>query len=218
MAVAGTIRAFPKEKAIVSGEMDRKLYRTLPYFLAKAISELPLIGVFNAIFSSIIYPLTKLHPGRFKRFLTITTMHGIASEAFGLLIGAISPNSDVALALMPPILVLNIIFDGKNISEENTPWLLKWVNKVGLIRWGFTGLALNEFEGLEFTAGGRRGPLTKTGEEALSRFGLDGQSLGNVFSAQTNIVVGCWLLSYLGLSLTKQKFEVMAAPLRREKE
>ncbi|EJK47315.1 hypothetical protein THAOC_33977 [Thalassiosira oceanica] len=218
MAVAGTIRAFPKEKAIVSGEMDIKLYRTFPYFIAKAVSELPLIGVFNAIFSSIIYPLTNLQPGRFKRFLAITTGHGIASEAFGLLIGSISPNSDVALALMPPIVVLNIIFDGKNISEENTPWILKWVNKVGLIRWGFTGLALNEFEGLEFTAGGRRGPLTKTGEEALSRFGLDGQSIENVFTAQTKIVAGCWLLSYLGLSLTKQKFEVMAAPSKREKE
>ena len=214
MAVAGTIRAFPKEKAIVSGEMDKTLYRKSPYFIAKAVSELPLIGVFNAIFSSIIYPLTKLQPGRFKRFLALTTTHGIASEAFGLLIGAISPNSDVALALMPFILVLNIIFDGKNISEENTPWILGWINKIGLIRWGFTGLALNEFEGLEFTAGGRRGPLTKTGEEALARFGLNGQSIENVFAAQFRIVAGCWLLSYLGLSLTKEKFEVMAAPMK----
>ena len=31
MAVAGTIRSFPKEKAIVSNEMASKLYRTLPY-------------------------------------------------------------------------------------------------------------------------------------------------------------------------------------------
>lgn len=64
-----------------------------------------------------------------------------------------------ALALFPPIIILNIIFDGKNISEENTPACLKWVNKVGLIRWGFTGLALNEFEGLGFTSTGPfRGP------------------------------------------------------------
>ena len=45
MGMAGTIRSFPKEKAIVSGEMAANMYRTGPYFVAKAISEIPLIGV-----------------------------------------------------------------------------------------------------------------------------------------------------------------------------
>jgi len=214
MAMAGTIRSFPKEKAIVAGEMSSRLYRTFPYFIAKAVSELPLIGVFNAIFGAIIYPLAKLQKGKFKTFLGLTSLHSIASEAFGLFIGSISPSSDVALALFPPIIVLNIIFDGKNISEENTPPLLRWVAKIGLIRWGFEGLALNEFEGLEFnTSGPRRGPVARTGEEALARFGLNGKSVGDVIGAQTKIIAGCWLLSYLGLALTRQKYEVMKLPL-----
>lgn len=116
--------------------------------------------------------------------------------------------------MFPPIIVLNIIFDGKNISEENTPPLLRWVAKIGLIRWGFEGLALNEFEGLEFnTSGPRRGPVARTGEEALARFGLDGKSVSDVIGAQTKIIAGCWLLSYLGLALTRQKYEVMKLPL-----
>jgi hypothetical protein len=45
MAMAGTIRSFPKEKAIVSGELAANMYRTGPYFIAKALSEIPLIGV-----------------------------------------------------------------------------------------------------------------------------------------------------------------------------
>jgi len=213
MAMAGTIRSFPKEKAIVSNEISSSMYRTGPYFIAKALSELPLIGVFNAIFSSLIYPLAKLHPGKFKTFLGLTSLHSIASEAFGLLIGSISPSSDVALALFPPTIVLNIIFDGKNISPENTPAALRWVNEIGLIRWGFSGLALNEFEGLEFsTTGPRRGPVTKTGEEALARFGLDGMKISDVVRAQTKLIAGCWLLSFFGLALTRQKYEVMHSP------
>lgn len=45
MAMAGTIRSFPKEKAIVSGELAANMYRTGPYFISKALSEIPLIGV-----------------------------------------------------------------------------------------------------------------------------------------------------------------------------
>lgn len=119
----------------------------------------------------------------------------------------------MALALFPPIIILNIIFDGRNIAEESTPKILRWVNKVGLVRTGFTGLALNEFEGLEFTSSGPfRGPVAKTGQDALARFGLDGKSLEDVFSAQMKIIAGCWVLSFMGLALTRQKFEVMKSP------
>ena len=106
MAIAPTVRAFPKEKAIVSREMASGMYRTLPYFVAKAVSEIPLVGFFNGIFSAIIYPLTGLQKGRFGKFLGLTTLHTLTSEAVGLLISAISPNSDVALALFPPLSAL----------------------------------------------------------------------------------------------------------------
>lgn len=213
MAMAQTIRSFPKEKAIVSGELASGMYRTFPYFISKAISEFPLIGLCNAIFGAILYPLVGLQKGKFKTFLAVTSLHTIASEAAGLLIGSVASSSDVALALFPPIIVLNIIFDGKNISDESVPYVLKWINKIGLVRWGFTGLALNEFQGLSFSSSGPfRGPVAKTGEDALARFGLDGKSLGDVYGGQMKIIVGCWFFSLLGLSLTRQKFEVMKNP------
>jgi hypothetical protein len=91
--------------------------------------------------------------------------------------------------------------------------LLRWVPKVGLIRWGFEGLCLNEFEGLEFeTKGPRRGPVARNGEEALARFGLGTRSLGVVVKAQVLITSACWFLSYIGLNLTRQKYQVMESP------
>lgn len=213
MAMAGTIRSFPKEKAIVSNELAVNMYGTLPYFIAKAVSEIPMIGVFNAIFGAIVYPLSGLQKGRFKKFLGLTTLHTLTAEAVGLMIGSISPTSDFALALFPPIVVLNIIFDGKNISEESIPRVLRWVTKAGVIRWGFEGLAINEFQGLTFDTGGpRRGPVAKTGAEALERFGLGTRSLQDIVRAQANIAGVCWLLSYVGLSLTRQKYLVMDNP------
>jgi len=212
MAVASTIRSFTKEKTIVMGEMANGMYRTLPYFLAKAISEIPLVGVYNAIFGAIIYPLAGLQKGKFKQFIGLTTMHTLAGEAAGLIIGAVSPSSDVALSIFPAMIVLNIIFDGRNISEENTPKVLRWLPKISLVRWGFEGLSVNEFNGLEFsTKGPRRGPVVKTGKEALERFGFADRTLKEVLGAQRNIIAGCWFLSYLGLSVTKAKFAGMAS-------
>lgn len=151
--------------------------------------------------------------GKFGRFLGLLATHGLASEATGLVIGAISPSSDVALALFPAVLVLNIIFDGKNISSESVPKFLRWIPKVSLIRWGFEGLSLNEFDGLEFeSSGARRGPVAKTGLEALDRFGLATNSLGDVVRAQIAITLSGWVMSYLGLTLTSQKFMVMDEP------
>lgn len=108
---------------------------------------------------------------------------------------------------------------GKNIAEESIPKLLRWIPKVGLIRWGFEGLCINEFAGLHFDAvsGPRRGPSAKTGADALARFGLGTRSLGDVVQAQLRIAAACWILSYLGLTLTRQKFLVMT-PLPPAKE
>jgi len=101
----------------------------------------------------------------------------------------------------------------QNISEENTPKLLRWIPKVGLIRWGFEGLCLNEFEGLEFeTKGPYRGAVVKDGGEALARLGLGARSIRVVFRSQALISLACWGLSYLGLRLTRQKFEIMRTP------
>jgi hypothetical protein len=72
---------------------------------------------------------------------------------------------------------------------------------------------LNEFEGLTFDTGGpRRGPVAKTGAEALARFGLGNKSLNDVFKAQASITASAWALSYLALSFFRQRFLVMSSP------
>ena len=217
MAMASTVRSFPKEKAIVSGELADHMYGTFPYFIGKALSEIPLTAFFNSIFGILVSKLTGLH-GTFqkmKRFLGLVSLHGLAGQSAGLMIGAIAPSQDAALALFPAIMVLNIIFDGKNISEENTPWFLRWLPKVGLIKWGFEGMSVNEFEGLTFnTSGPRRGPVAKNGDDALARFGLGNNSLSTVVKAQTLIISISWIMSYSGLTLTRQKFQKMEEPAK----
>lgn len=220
MAMASTIRSFPKEKVIVSSELGDHMYKTLPYFIGKAISEIPLTVFFNSLFGVLVSALTGLNStfSKMKRFLGLVSLHGLVGQSAGLMIGAVAPSQDAALALFPAIMVLNIIFDGKNISEENTPRFLRWLPKIGLIRWGFEGMSVNEFEGLSFsTSGPPRGPVAKNGVDALARFGLGNNSLSTVVKVQTLIISASWFLSYLGLTLTQQKFQKMEARSKVDK-
>ena len=84
-----------------------------------------------------------------------------------------------------------------------------WIDRLELHR----DLSLNEFDGLVFSSSGPfQGPVVKTGQEALVRFGLDGKLLEDVIGSQTKITVGCWLMSFVGLALTGQKFAVTKVP------
>ena len=134
MAIAASLRAFPKEKAIVANEIASRMYRTLPYFVGKAISELPLVAFFNGIMMTILYKCTGLNtaPGKLRQFLSVVMMHGLAAESLGLAIGAVSANSDVALGLFPAVLILNIIFDW--INTRFSLFHLTWkIHRIGVL-------------------------------------------------------------------------------------
>jgi len=211
MGMAGTIRSFPKEKSIVARETSSALYDTGPYFIAKAISETPLLGLLSSVFSVIVYSMAGLQRSKFPTFCVMMGLHTLASEAAGLFIGSVSSSSDIALALFPAVAVLNIIFDGKNISSENIPSFLKWLPNIGLVRWGFEGLTINEFQGLTFDQPNqkrrKRGPPSfGTGEEVLDRYGMANTSVLDVVKVQGVMILSFWFLSYLGLRLNRQKY------------
>jgi hypothetical protein len=86
-----------------------------------------------------------------------------------------------------------------------------------MMRWGFEGLCLNEFNGLVFnddtSSSISSAPTIETGSEALALYGLrSDRTLFDVVQAQITIALTCWTFSYLGLTLTRQKFLPMQNP------
>jgi len=110
LAVASTIRAFPKEKSIVMNDRSKALYGALPYFLSKVVAEAPLSAALSCLFGGILYPLVGFQAARdkFLKFMAINIVHSLSSSATGLMIGAVAPSSEVALAMLPPIVVLQV--------------------------------------------------------------------------------------------------------------
>lgn len=207
MGMAGTIRAFPKEKALIKDEQSSQLFNTVPYFLAKALSEIPVSAGLSCLFGGLVYPLCGLDPSavKFTKFLALTTLTSVSSQAVGMAVSSVSKTSDVALALFPPLVVLQIIFDGKNINNENAPRLLSWLPKLSLIRWSWQGFCVNEFEGLRFDTKSERSKgknAIATGEDALAQMALGGtvmeaaKPLLKILGVCWGVSIGC--LSFLG--------------------
>ena len=87
-----------------------------------------------------------------------------------------------------------IIFNGFNITEENTPKLLWWMPKLSVIRWGFEALCLNEFQGLRFKCDRpHKAMCANTGMDALERInvGLCKSSLKKAVTAEFAILGKC---------------------------
>ena len=219
LAIASTIRAFPKEKAIVVRERaprsGRPMYGALPYLASKVAAELPLAAGLSCLFGAVLYPLAKLRRSAqaFRTFLGIQVLNSLASGALGLLVGAVAPSTDAALALFPPLIVLMIIFNGSNISDESTPKPIKFLPKLSLVRWGFEGLAVNEFDGLYFECQNRREDL-RTGRDALARLAFEDSTVKKACVAQAAILGGCYLQTYRALRSSRPAFAVMK-PTRR---
>ena len=208
LAIASTIRAFPKEKVIVNSERAKGMYGVLPYFASKVVAEAPVSTLVSALGGAALYPLVGLNPakGKFERFLLTVCLEGLASGALGLFIGAVAPTTDVALALFPPFLVLMIVFNGFNIAEENAPRVLRWIPKVSFIRWCSEGLAVNEFRGLRFSCAGTRGPCCETGEQALERVSFEKSTVRGAALAQARLVGGLYLATLYVLQRSAPQF------------
>ena len=215
LAIASTIRSFPKEKTIVERERSKGIYDVGPYFLSKVVAEAPLTTALSALGGVLLYPLVGLQGGmlsqKFANFLAILSLEGLASGGLGLLLGAAAPSSDAALAMFPPIIVLMIIFNGFNISPEATPRLLRFIPKVSFIRWCSEGLAVNEFSGLRFSCDGVRGPCAETGEQALERVSMR-STVRKANMAQGGIIAGCYAGTYHALRRNRPKFLSIVSP------
>ena len=215
LAIASTIRSFPKEKTIVMSERAKGIYGVTPYFVAKVMAEAPITAAVAALGGAAMYPLVGLQRSadKFAKFLGTLCLEGFASGALGLLLGAAAPSTDAALALFPPIIVLMIIFNGLNIAEENAPKALRWIPKVSFIRWASEGLSVNEMSGLRFECDGARGaPCCATGEQALERVSFGGSTVRRAALAQSSIIAGCYAGTLAVLRRDRPRFMTITPP------
>ena len=86
----------------------RPMCGALPYLFSKVAAELRLSVGLSCLFGGILYPEAKLgNPSGSSAISGLTALNSVAASALGLLVGSVAPSTDAALAMFPPIIVLD---------------------------------------------------------------------------------------------------------------
>jgi ABC-type multidrug transport system ATPase subunit len=188
--------AFSIEKEIVDRERSSGSYSILPYFSSKICAELPVAALFPLIFSAVVYPMTNLSGGlgRIARFSGIITLEAFTSAAYGMLIGAIAPSPEAAIAIAPSSFVIFIVFGGLYVAESSVPAWLRGLSRISIIKHAFSGLVVNEFKGLQFET--KRPWDVKSGEQQLQRLSWGNLPVKEACISQARVLGVIYLLTY----------------------
>lgn len=109
----------------------------------------------------------------FLSFVTINTVHCVASNALGLLIGASVPNAQVGQVVGPFIVAIMELFGGQLANLRNIPSALRWIQYIAIVPYTNKAFAQNEFTGLTFSCPANATQcIPRTGESILSDFSL----------------------------------------------
>jgi len=116
-------------------------YSLKSYYMAKTVADMPFQIVFPAIFCVIIYFMTgqPFVTDRFVMFYVISVLTSLVSQSLGMLIGAASPQVEVATFMGPVACVPLLLFAGFFIKDEMVPVYLKWCSYGSFVRYAFEG-------------------------------------------------------------------------------
>lgn len=148
--VMGVLTTFSGERGAVLREQDNGMYRTLPYFCARIMCDVPIKIVSPILFGSIAYWSVGFQASaeKFLTFLALLILLYLAGNSLGLFLACVFSDVTVALAIAPLFILPLVMFSGFVINPESIPVYLKWVEWISPAKYAFAALAQNEFGGL----------------------------------------------------------------------
>lgn len=217
LAVCRSLNGFPRERATVARETRRGAggYGPGPYFFSKLLVEIPVDAVFPVVFGLVLHRMAGLNVAGRGALLGTLALQTAAASALGLSVGALSPSSEMALAVGPCVMVLSIMLGDESGAFAEIPESMTRVSHLSLIKWAFRGCLSSEFEGLRFDpladakrkgekkkARGGGGACPPTGEHVLAEMGLPTAGGARIAAkAQAKLVAANALLTYLVLKI-----------------
>jgi len=171
-AINGSLGTFSLERAVFIRERMSKSYTSSAYFCGRALSELPLFIIFPFLYGVIIYFALELNldsAGKFFIFVALHMLGWWAGSGYGLFLSTIFPTLEIALALVPVLIIPFFILAGFFVNQDSIPvWLIEF-EYLSVFKWLFQSLALNEFTDLTLNCSPSCKPLQTLGfDESLA--------------------------------------------------
>tara|TARA_R110002003_G_scaffold357_5_gene19117 strand:- start:4659 stop:8123 length:3465 start_codon:yes stop_codon:yes gene_type:complete len=150
LALAELTAAF-ESRPILLKHKSFSFYRPAAYAIAQTVVDVPLVLVQVVIFDVVVYFMANLQRTASQFFISLLFLWIITMTmyAFFRAIGALVGSLDVATRITGVAIQALVVYTGYLIPPSKMhPWFswLRWINP---IQYGFEGLLVNEFAGLE---------------------------------------------------------------------
>lgn len=147
--VFGNLLSFPAERAVFIREYSAKMYKLLPYYVAKNIVESPVYLFFVAIFNIIVYFTAGFRSSADHFFIYFASMLMlcVCSQSIAYTLGSLFSRVEEALATANILVLPFLIFAGTLINEDSMPKWLAWIKYISPIKYTNEIGVTNEFDG-----------------------------------------------------------------------
>ena len=147
--VTQSVPIFRRDRALVSRERSKKMYRVLPFYLSKTMAEMTTSIMLPLAHVMIVYWTTNLRP-RFDSFLIFSLLFYLiltSAQSIGFILSAALPSLQLALIITPTLSIFFLILGGFYIPFSNMPVWVSWIKWISFATYGYSGLLINEYSG-----------------------------------------------------------------------
>lgn len=125
-------------------QRERMVNLKLPSYVFSKMAVLALICIFQCTtLLAIVYTVSQLS-GPFLALLAVLTVASLVGASIGLLISALSPTTEAAIAFLPIVLLPFILLGGGIKPLHEMPQTAQWIAAVTPTRWGYEANLLEE--------------------------------------------------------------------------
>lgn len=122
-----------------------KSYTPSAYFWGRAVAELPILVMFPILLSVMIYFAIELNSSSAAKYFIFLALHVLgwfAGSGYGLFLSTIFPSMELALALVPVLVIPFLVFAGFFVNQDSIPVFFIEFEYLSVFKWVFQGTAI----------------------------------------------------------------------------
>lgn len=136
--------SFPNERTVVNKERASGYYRLSAYYLAKVISELPLVILQPTLYLTIVYWAAGLNKSEsFLTMLFLVLLTTVAAQSVGLFIGALVMDFKKSIVIAALYALTSMLLGG--FYQKNIPSWLQWFQYLSYLTYCYEAALTTEF-------------------------------------------------------------------------
>lgn len=122
-------------------------YSTISYFVGRNLAYLPLEWLLPFIFIILGYFSSHLNNNAGTFFLQLLILELVywMSASYGLVISTAIKQFDVALALIPVLIIPLMLVSGFFVSLDQVPKFFYWLEYLSMFKYGYQGMITNQY-------------------------------------------------------------------------